>query len=394
MSKDVEHHENQFRGWWVPAEVVRLFQSGKIGPMETLLLATIDGLISPERGCFASNKYLAAKLGILPRYVVKMIGNLTRDGLIIRTGFNGRIRTLETAWSNAVRKVRLVQQDHSGATRRTRRIPPTGELDKQVERAAKRRHGIGGKRKMFFNESKKKTWTTPGPSDKDYKRTDKLEQVIRSRRKIMRPFKRAAWAKCFMMLRCVDGVPADHIDLILDWYVNHFGEEFVPQVYSAKAFRDKFLALENAMGRCVEVVGELSDDAKRIVASLNRKGWPKGSKEQLPAVVQSSLAEYVKFKDKLRDVVNDRTKVPIPQPIKRFAHNLLSARLGTAVTFIENWMLAVHKQISEWTAWSGQLKQFRFCPESKRFAQMGREWSTRYTGSGRQWDLLINLLKG
>lgn len=101
----IEHHENQFTGWWTPAEIVVLFQTGKINAKELILLNTIDGLVKRTGGhvgCYASNGYLAKIVHVKDeRTVRRMISKLKDMGLLIQIDFDGRKRYLETVWSRA-----------------------------------------------------------------------------------------------------------------------------------------------------------------------------------------------------------------------------------------------------------------------------------------------------
>ena len=50
--------KQKMRGIWIPVEIWQMFLEKDIGSTELHLLATIDSLVTPETGCFASNKYL------------------------------------------------------------------------------------------------------------------------------------------------------------------------------------------------------------------------------------------------------------------------------------------------------------------------------------------------
>lgn len=94
----------QFTGWWIPADIVDIFQRGKINATDLVLLATIDSLVKRGRGrglgCFASNAYLAEKIGSKnPGSVSNMISKLIKLKLLRAYGNNGRGRYLETKWS-------------------------------------------------------------------------------------------------------------------------------------------------------------------------------------------------------------------------------------------------------------------------------------------------------
>lgn len=96
-------YDNQFTGWWIPADIVEMFQEGEISARELLLLATIDGLVKHGKrglGCFASNETLAKMMHLKnPITVANMIVRLKRMGLLRLVKFDGRRRYLETKWS-------------------------------------------------------------------------------------------------------------------------------------------------------------------------------------------------------------------------------------------------------------------------------------------------------
>ena len=95
-----ESQQTHFRGCWIPADIMQLFWDGKINSRETMLLATIDSLVSPEKGCWASNAYLASVVGLKSTtHLTEAIGKLKKLGLLFQTSFDGRHRYLETAWS-------------------------------------------------------------------------------------------------------------------------------------------------------------------------------------------------------------------------------------------------------------------------------------------------------
>lgn len=114
MSKDEPEYMDelvpkpQFRGWFIPAEIIAIWQKREITDKELLLLAIIDSLVKfgdKHRGCFASNEYLAKQIGLRhPRSVSNLISSLCGMGLLREVSFDGRRRYLETAWSRIHRR--------------------------------------------------------------------------------------------------------------------------------------------------------------------------------------------------------------------------------------------------------------------------------------------------
>ncbi len=84
--------------------------------------------------------------------------------------------------------------------------------------------------------------------------SQKLEKVIRRKRKICKKVDQAKWSAQFSRFRSTTKIKKSRITKILNWYIDHFGEKFVPQAYSAKGFCDKFLHIEDAYERFMEHV--------------------------------------------------------------------------------------------------------------------------------------------
>ena len=71
----------KFKGWFIPADMVDLFQEGRITLKEMVLLAIIDSLVTAKgEGCFASNAYLGKKMCLGRDSIQKMISNLKKQG--------------------------------------------------------------------------------------------------------------------------------------------------------------------------------------------------------------------------------------------------------------------------------------------------------------------------
>ena len=78
----------------------------------------------------------------------------------------------------------------------------------------------------------------------------KLAGIVQGQKQIKVSKQRLkSWGKEIRKLRRTDGVDMERISQALDWYGQHIGEQYVPVIESGKAFRDKFLRLEDAMKR-------------------------------------------------------------------------------------------------------------------------------------------------
>ena len=78
----------------------------------------------------------------------------------------------------------------------------------------------------------------------------RLVGIVKSQKRIKVGKQRLkSWGKEIRKLNRIDGVDKERIAKALDWYGQHIGGQYVPVIESGKAFRDKFLRLEDAMTR-------------------------------------------------------------------------------------------------------------------------------------------------
>ena len=94
-----ETHKEEWQGQWIPA---RIWNHEALSWVERCLWATIDSLQKLDKngrviqGCFASNEWLAERMGCKERAIQQMLSNLVAAGCIERYGFDGRRRDLRT----------------------------------------------------------------------------------------------------------------------------------------------------------------------------------------------------------------------------------------------------------------------------------------------------------
>ena len=100
----------KFVGWFIPAEIVYLFQDRKLNVKEMLLLATIDSLVDRKLGigCYASNKWLANSIQLKDSRRIKvMLRKFKKMGLVKQVDFDGRRRYLHTTWTRVKKGKRV-----------------------------------------------------------------------------------------------------------------------------------------------------------------------------------------------------------------------------------------------------------------------------------------------
>uniref|UniRef100_A0A6M3IQB9 Uncharacterized protein n=1 Tax=viral metagenome TaxID=1070528 RepID=A0A6M3IQB9_9ZZZZ len=180
--------------------------------------------------------------------------------------------------------------------------------------------------------------------DTTYIRNSKtLARGLKEKRKVNRPFKCSTWAEQFEMLERLDGVLSDRISNVLNWYIEHIGKPFVPEAFSARGFRNKFLQIEDAMMKRYGGINpvEISKDAEWIVDRIFAFEHVPFSKEQLSNAVQNSLDAYRAFRTKLLNIEN----LQVEDRIHRLAAYLV-ASIPQSCEYIETWIRKVIQMLN------------------------------------------------
>ncbi len=87
----MENKERDFKGVWIKKEI---WLNTNLTLIEKVLIVEIDSLDNSERGCFASNEYLAKFVNLSEGRVANIISDLKKRDLIIQLFFDGRNRGL------------------------------------------------------------------------------------------------------------------------------------------------------------------------------------------------------------------------------------------------------------------------------------------------------------
>ena len=85
-----EEQPKDYVGVWIPAEIT---EREDLTPLEKWLWAEIAGY----RECWASNAFLAKRMGISENWVSQRISKLEKLGLVEKVGFNGRFRIIKVS---------------------------------------------------------------------------------------------------------------------------------------------------------------------------------------------------------------------------------------------------------------------------------------------------------
>lgn len=85
--------ERDFKGVWIPKEI---WLDDRLNALDKIIFVEIDSLCSEERGCFASNKYLAEFCQCSETKISKAISKLIDLEYLYVVSFNGRQRELQS----------------------------------------------------------------------------------------------------------------------------------------------------------------------------------------------------------------------------------------------------------------------------------------------------------
>lgn len=85
-----------FKGVWVPKEV---WLDTRLNALEKIIFTEIDSLDSTERGCWASNKYIADFCQCSERSVSAAVSKLVKLGYLFIQSFDGRQRELKSKYT-------------------------------------------------------------------------------------------------------------------------------------------------------------------------------------------------------------------------------------------------------------------------------------------------------
>jgi hypothetical protein len=87
-----------FKGVWIPKEI---WLNTNLSILEKVLLVEIDSLDNSDRGCFASNEYLAKFVQLSEGRVANIISDLKKRKFLIQVFFDGRNRGLRISKSES-----------------------------------------------------------------------------------------------------------------------------------------------------------------------------------------------------------------------------------------------------------------------------------------------------
>ena len=259
--------------------------------------------------------------------------------------------------------------------------------------ASRTRRGLN---KTFSDLSNKEETTMPflpkkpsvsDPNKQDHECARLLRDLCRKRNWAVSS-QRTLWAKEFQLLRTKDLVHDPDRDkrvkrVLLFYLEQACSEECqkknkLPPCPNGKTFRQRFNWIEERMGSGPVKVQEqepVSKDAVKIAVYLNMfLNWPKGCGERLPRAVQSTMTRYERFRKGLVDVSSKLQDLVRGDPnhkdisTLKLCEKLLALYTETPPEFTKTWFTkVVHRQVSRWKNWNGNLDMFVFKIDHKDF---------------------------
>jgi hypothetical protein len=379
-----EVHEKQFRGIWIPPEIMEAVENGTISIKEAWLLAIVESLVKyGGKDCFASNKYLAEKIKVKKRQLQVFIKHLKDLDLLIQTKFDGRRRHFQTAWSTINAPQRCRKMHPKGAEKCTS-SPPTHYIENNKNRTTCPDPKAGTK-----SPSKMKKI----PLHPRWKKfAQKLVDSIGKFRKVNITSKVNAWAKSFELLHSKEEISSQRIRTVLNWYCEEMQNQskYLPIAYSGYAFRKKFLRIEDAMHRQgnsqnpPETVSETESSYTQL-EDLNETRL-EIYHDTIEKMELFPLPHMDKIKKQLPDLLNNHVdhlnsrsdKLEVFMEANQTGRNrglfyqaeVIEQNSYCTVPVFCNWMI---DEIQRWEHWAGSLKEF-FSPNGKHFKRYINWW--------------------
>lgn len=108
----MENNERDFKGVWIPREI---WLDDRLNALDKVILTEIDSLDSSEKGCWASNKYIAEFCQCSESKVSQTITKLTKLGYLRVVSFDGRQREIKSNIAMGLKNCETDSQKQKGS---------------------------------------------------------------------------------------------------------------------------------------------------------------------------------------------------------------------------------------------------------------------------------------
>ncbi len=191
----------------------------------------------------------------------------------------------------------------------------------------------------------------------------------------------AHWSKSFVSLK--KKYDPDIIESVLNWYILHYGEDFIPVANNGEAFAAKFDSIHKAMA----IDDEQPDQQASMEALhyLNECKFPPEIASKLACIITKTRSEWNKFLDKVESHrCHTREADFLNRILNLYTHN-----------FVSDWILFLCNKYGYLDNYTMPTSTLPFKPTSPWFKQsFWHKWSQEWCGSPIAFDnLLMELLK-
>ena len=222
----------------------------------------------------------------------------------------------------------------------------------------------------------------------------KLHKKISSKRKSTKALSVTKFTREIRSLVRKNG--EQEVEAVIDWFIENYGQEGVPDIFSAEGFNtfyDTLYKKSQSNSKPTEI-SELS--AKIANWAKKSYAWPAGTDRELPIFVQRSHDSYIAFRAEwkiLGEKLVDHTGPLLPLEDQRFRlHRYLTTRLSAPRAFTEYWVEYIGGRLQEWEGWNGSLLQHVWHLNHDWFKKEMYGWVFEYCNDSSKLDDLLSLL--
>lgn len=156
-----------FKGVWIPREV---WLDDRLSALDKIILVEIDSLDCDEKGCYASNKYLAEFCQCSEAKITKSISKLVKFGYLEVVGFNGRCREIKSLLSkirgSLVKSTRQTSKKYEADSEKVRGSILINNIDNNIDNYLKKKTK---KEKSSKRENKSPCTKIPGGPEENFR---------------------------------------------------------------------------------------------------------------------------------------------------------------------------------------------------------------------------------
>lgn len=241
----------------------------------------------------------------------------------------------------------------------------------------------------FFEEPEQRVTSTT-PNNFDIGAAKFLHKHLLEARLLQAPAKTKVWADHFRVLRKT--IPPQRIAAVLKWYVKNLKKEYMPQAYSARGFKDRFIQIELAMGRGADPrVSVITDECRKLDAVTNLYWPPSVTKDDVLYVAQASLTAYAEFRAALAAVAADPAVAKQDQGLvayfRSYTHPIVPV-------YIDLYLYDIHRAVHRLAGWEGSLRGWVWRPNRRAYRNKMWTYAADFTGYPDAFDRVLELIKG